>query len=113
MAVPEPEAHRNRLLAAARRTVEAARAANADPHDMAAELHRTWAGLAGPPTVFDHEFQSDPVTGVEALAFVVDEGAAGVVLRLTGELPDSFEPVVVGASPAEARLAFFAPDPAD
>jgi hypothetical protein len=107
--------HRDALLEAARLLSRGARHAGSDPADFAAVLLRAWQEVDGPPTAFDPGFHADPGTGVEALAFVVDPGAeAGLVLRLAGEHPDSFEridlPSESAATPEAARRTFFGGD---
>jgi hypothetical protein len=110
--------HRQALLDAARDVVGAARRADVDPDHVVDHLVVGWGRLAGPAPTFDDEFHPDPATGVEALAFVVRAAGgvrAGLVLRLAGELPDSFEPLdgelPALATPADVRQAYFASDP--
>ena len=101
---------RDALLRAAEATVARARVDGLDPVRLTPLLLAAWAGLVGPAVVFDEDFQPDPATGVEALAFVVGDGG-GLVLRLPGELPDSFEAVTAPGSPwtpADVRAAWFA-----
>jgi hypothetical protein len=106
--------HRDALLATARRVVASAHRSDLPPDRIGERLHAAWHRIAGPPTTFDDDFCRDGRTGVEALAFVVGRGpgrCAGVILRLRGELPDSFEPVddppVTPSSPTAVRRAFF------
>jgi hypothetical protein len=105
--------HREALLEAARDLSREERLAGGDPGRFVGVLKRAWEQLDGPPTSFDPDFCVDLHTGVEALAFVVhgEPAAGGLVLRLAGEHPDSFERIAVpaqgGASPEEVRLAFF------
>jgi hypothetical protein len=110
--------HRDALLAAAEDAVDAARRAGDDPVGIVPALHRAWRALAGPVTRFDPDFVPDDRTGVEGLAFVVGvegRGLAGLLLRLPGELPDSFEPIddpVDDGAPAAVRQAWFGSPPA-
>jgi hypothetical protein len=101
---------RDALLQAAEATVAGARRDGLDPLRLTPVLQAAWAAFVGPTAAFDDDFHADPATGVEALAFVVADGG-GLVLRLPGELPDSFEPVALPRSPctpAELRAAWFA-----
>ena len=103
---------RDALLRAAEAAVDAARRDGIDPLGVTALLLAAWAGGDGPAAA-DEDFHVDHATGVEALAFVADDGG-GLVLRLPGELPDSFEPVGVPRSPctpAELRAAWFGAAP--
>ena len=109
---------RDTLLAVAAELADRAHRARTDPARYAADLHGAWRGLAdGIPVAADADFSADPTTGVEALAFVVgdaDGALGGIVLRLSGELPDSFEPVSGRGpltAPEDVRDAYF-PRPA-
>ena len=64
----------------------------------------------------DRAFTPEPGRGVESLAFVVygngGTPAAGIILRIPGEHPDSFEGVAMpdssgGDPPAAIRAAFY------
>jgi hypothetical protein len=69
-------------------------------------------GPADPPapgTVStDQVFTREPSRGVEALAFVVNGpgggAAAGIILRIPDEFPDSFETVSMPDPPAGSRF---------
>jgi hypothetical protein len=109
-------AHRDALLRAAAAVVGRARDDGLEPQRLGPVLVAAWAQLAGPPCRSDEDFRPDLTSGVEALAFVVDGGipAGGIVLRLPGELPDSFEAVTPPGpcSPEELRQAWFGAAPA-
>jgi hypothetical protein len=105
---------RDTLLAVAAQLADRAHRTRTDPARFAADLHGAWRGLVdGTPVAADADFSADPTTGVEALAFVVGDGGGaqgGIVLRLAGELPDSFEPVTglrPLTTPDDVRDAFF------
>jgi hypothetical protein len=104
-----PHELRNALLAGAVDEVDAARRADDEPSTLASRLRSVWQRL-DEGVVADDDFHPDGATGVEALAFLAGPGAGGVVLRLTGELPDSFEALDVGpgvASASGVRHAYF------
>jgi hypothetical protein len=104
-----PHELRDELLVRAVDVVDRARRAGDDPALLAALLRSAWHGLTD-AVVADDEFHPDVATGVEALGFLAGPGAGGVVLRLAGELPDSFERLDVGpavASAAGVRHAYF------
>ena len=105
---PGVDGIRDGLLALARQLVADTRVtADGD------EIGRRFRSACALAIHVDPEFEPDPVTGVEAMAFVVDAGpagtAGGLLLRLPGELPDSFEAVAAPSSPdpAAVRRAFF------
>lgn len=99
---------RDGLLAVARQLVAESRGV-VDPDEVARRVRSACALTVH----VDPRFEVDPITGVEALAFVVDAGpagsAGGLLLRLPGELPDSFEAVATPSSvdPLEIRREFF------
>lgn len=98
----EAERRRDDLLAVARGVV----AARPEPEEVAARLQAAWpASLEG--VVIEPDFVPDPRTGVESLALVVDPGAGALILRLPGELPDSFEVVDTDDGCAGVRRRFF------
>lgn len=105
---PGVDGVRDGLLAVARQLVAESRG-SLDPD----EVGRRFRAACALAVHVDDQFEADPTTGVEALAFVVDAGpagsAGGVLLRLPGELPDSFEAVAAPASldPAAVRRSFF------
>jgi hypothetical protein len=113
----EATQRRDRLLAAAVAVVDRARRDGTEPQELTRALHEAWRPLAGPAVVFDDDFEPDPATGVEALAFLVGTDRAtargGLVLRLRDELPDSFEavdpPGSADRSPLALRRAYFTP----
>jgi len=90
------------LLDTARAAVEAHDAAGGDPGLVGEQIVAVWQSSA-PSVPHRHEpsFTLDPTSGVEAMAFLIERSAAhapgrgGIVLRLPGELPDSFEPVAL------------------
>lgn len=108
---------RDQLLLVATETVQAARRVGADPCVITPALHASWRVVGGSALTFDEDFRADPATGVEALAFVVGADRAtirgGLVLRLPGEWPDSFEavdlPSTAPPSTGAVRHAFFSP----
>jgi hypothetical protein len=110
-----PAELRDALLARAVDVVDRAGRSGDGPTTVGADLLAAWRALAaeGPDPVgllTDDGFQPDVATGVEALAFLVAPGTGGVVLRLPGELPDSFEALDVGPavrSAAGVRHAWF------
>jgi hypothetical protein len=99
------------MLDLAREAVAAAHRDGADPAEVAVLLHAAWAGAVDA----DVDFVLDPDKGVEGLGFVVrhaDAVAGGLVLRLPGDFPDSYEAVAVdGLGPdldgSAIRRAFF------
>src|SRR5689334_21015068 len=107
----EAERRRDELLAAAREAVQLALSAGADPADGLGLLQAAWAAVPG-PDLADADFQRHPAHAVESLAFLVRGGAqgdaGGLVFRLVGEHPDSFEAVRVpsGSSLAMVRAVY-------
>jgi hypothetical protein len=102
------------LLELARVAVIESRATGASPEETEQRLLAAWSLAGHPPVASDDRFWPDPVTGVEALAFLVGdkEGrSAGIVLRLPGEYPDSFEAVPIDPTqapdPAAVRAQYF------
>jgi hypothetical protein len=101
---------RDSVLAIARDVVRTCSRRADDPAVVAALLR----AACGVEIRVEDDFSADPVSGVEALGFVVASGSlgavGGLILRLPGELPDSFEPVPAldGRDPGAARRQFFA-----
>ena len=98
------------LLNLARQAVLRPPAGDVDPSGAAELILSAWEGHGDEILSVDTDFQVDARTGVEILAFAARSGG-GVVLRLPGEIPDSFEPVALaGPGPFtsdEVRRAFF------
>lgn len=115
MVDPAATRHRDLLLRIAISVVSQARQDEVDPGVISHSLHAAWCRVTGPPTRIDDDFWPDPDTGVEALAFVVGASPAsargGLLLRLPGELPDSFESMDPSCgdalSPAGLRRTYF------
>lgn len=113
MGDPAATRHRDLLLKIAIGVVSQARQDGVDPEEIGRSLHDAWCRVTGPPTQIDDDFWPDPTTGVEALAFVVGTSPAaargGLLLRLPGELPDSFESLDPRdvLSPARLRRTYF------
>jgi hypothetical protein len=102
------DTHRDRLLAIAREAVQDAARQGADPSTVAARILAAWLSLGIGVSSTDHGFELDERTGVEALAFVViaaETRSGGVILRLAGEYPDSFDPVTWSGAPLEDPIA--------
>lgn len=97
---------RDQLLVVAREVAHQAARHGQDPATIAARILAAWLPLGLEIRSADHDFEIHESTGVESFAFVVrHEGteAGGVILRLDGEYPDSFEAVaLVGPGPHEA-----------
>jgi hypothetical protein len=124
----EPSALRDDLLKIARAAVRSAERRGTDPLLVGEVIVDAWLDAlprialvdrnapAAPGTVSaDHGFTAEPSRGVEALAFVVAGSlgglAAGIILRLPDEYPDSFEQVATSQSrlgtAAAIRAAFW------
>jgi hypothetical protein len=87
---------RDHLLAVAHEVVRESTRRGHDPATMAGRILAAWLPLGHGVTSADHDFELDESTGVEAFAFVAglgDARAGGVILRLPGEFPDSFDAV--------------------
>jgi hypothetical protein len=111
---PSAEQCRDHLLAVARDVVREATRGGHDPATIAGRILAAWLPLRLEIRSADHDFELHASTGVEAMAFVVRESgteAGGVILRLRGELPDSFEAVALAGpgphDPMAAWRAFF------
>ena len=105
------------LLELARAAARESRSMAESPEETEQRLLAAWAAAGLADEAADDRFWPDPTTGVEGLAFVVgdDDGRmAGLVLRLPGEYPDSFEAVSGAADeltgPADVRARFFGGD---
>lgn len=124
----EPSALRDDLLKIARAAVRSAERRGTDPLLVGEVIVDAWLeahprvelvdgnARAAPGTVSaDHGFTAEPCRGVEALAFLVAGSlggwAAGIILRLPDEYPDSFEQVATPHSrpgtAAAIRAAFW------
>ena len=122
---------RDALLALASRVTRRAEAQGVDPAVLQHNMVDAWRD-AYPDVEFavnddapapervsiDAGFVPDPATGVESLTFLVRDvagfRAAGILLRLPSQYPDSFEPVATnGEEPCDhhgARTQFFLAD---
>lgn len=104
--------HRDRLLALAREVLSVT-PPDSPPPTVTATLRAALAAHAARPVEVEPDFAADAATGVEALAFAVGAPGAsrpgGLILRLPGELPDSFEPVEGPGSATDLRRAWFDP----
>lgn len=119
---------RDALLIIASRVIRTAEAQGIDPGALPQALAEAWrdaypdvdfaanGGSPAPEQVsVDVGFVPDQATGVESLTFLVRDvsgfHAAGILLRLPSQYPDSFEPVAAnGQGPCDhhgARTQFF------
>jgi hypothetical protein len=105
---------RDHLLVVARDVAHRAARHGQDPATIASRILAAWLPLGLEIRSADHDFEIHESTGVESFAFVVrHEGteAGGVILRLDGEYPDSFESVALRGpgphEPVEVQRVFF------